>query len=101
VERTDRNRRYFDDRNAFSFESKGFRRRKPIFARIVPDGVPVEVKARVVRVAPGNYGTTRVGVAIVESKKTGCACSSRGLPTIMAKKMKIKKTAFVSPAFFS
>jgi hypothetical protein len=31
-----------------------------------PDGVPVEVKARVVRTAPSNYGTTRVGVAIVE-----------------------------------
>lgn len=34
-----------------------------------PDGVPVEVKARVVRVAPGNYGTTRVGVAITETKE--------------------------------
>lgn len=31
-----------------------------------PDGVPVEVKARVVRVSPSNYGTMRVGVAIVE-----------------------------------
>jgi hypothetical protein len=35
-----------------------------------PDGVPVEVKARVVRVAPGNYGTTRVGVAITETKES-------------------------------
>lgn len=34
-----------------------------------PDGVPVEVKAKVVRVAPGNYGTTRVGVAITETKE--------------------------------
>jgi len=34
-----------------------------------PDGVPVEVKARVVRLAPANYGTTRVGVEIVESKE--------------------------------
>lgn len=33
-----------------------------------PDGVPVEVKAQVVRVAPANYGTSRVGVAIVEQK---------------------------------
>ncbi len=34
-----------------------------------PDGVPVEVKARVVRLSPANYGTTRVGVEIVESKE--------------------------------
>ncbi len=34
-----------------------------------PDGVPVEVKAKVVRVAPGNYGTTRVGVAVTETKE--------------------------------
>ncbi len=34
-----------------------------------PDGVPVEVKARVVRAASGNYGTTRVGVAITETKE--------------------------------
>jgi PilZ domain len=34
-----------------------------------PDGVPVEVKARVVRVAPANYGTTRVGVEILEPKE--------------------------------
>jgi hypothetical protein len=33
-----------------------------------PDGVPVEVKAKVVRISPANYGTSRVGVAIVESK---------------------------------
>ena len=34
-----------------------------------PDGVPVEVKAQVVRVAPSNYGTSRVAVAIIESKE--------------------------------
>ena len=34
-----------------------------------PDGVPVEVKARVVRVAPAAYGTTRVGVEIIEPKE--------------------------------
>ncbi|MGI8885086.1 MAG: PilZ domain-containing protein [Pyrinomonadaceae bacterium] len=34
-----------------------------------PDGVPVEVKAQVVRVAPANYGTSRVAVAIIESKE--------------------------------
>ncbi|MBC7899329.1 MAG: PilZ domain-containing protein [Saprospiraceae bacterium] len=33
-----------------------------------PDGVPVEVKAKVVRLSAANYGTSRVGVAIVESK---------------------------------
>ena len=33
-----------------------------------PDGVPVEVKAQVVRVAAGAYGTTRVGVSVVEAK---------------------------------
>ena len=33
-----------------------------------PDGVPVEVKAQVVRVSPANYGTSRIGVSIVESK---------------------------------
>ena len=32
-----------------------------------PDGVPVEVKARVVRVSPSNYGTARIGVAITET----------------------------------
>lgn len=35
-----------------------------------PNGVPVEVKAQVVRVIPGNYGTSRVGVAIEESKES-------------------------------
>lgn len=34
-----------------------------------PDGIPVEVKARVVRIAPAAYGSTRVGVEIVESKE--------------------------------
>jgi hypothetical protein len=33
-----------------------------------PDGVPVEVKATVVRVTPANYGMSRVGVSIAESK---------------------------------
>ncbi|QYO67456.1 PilZ domain-containing protein [Leptolyngbya sp. 7M] len=33
-----------------------------------PDGVPVEAKARVVRISPASYGTSRVGVSIVESK---------------------------------
>lgn len=33
-----------------------------------PDGVPVEVKAQIVRVAPGVYGTQRIGVAIIEPK---------------------------------
>ncbi|HMJ08530.1 MAG TPA: PilZ domain-containing protein [Pyrinomonadaceae bacterium] len=33
-----------------------------------PDGVPVEVKAKVVRLTAANYGTSRIGVAIVESK---------------------------------
>ncbi|MFN0139140.1 MAG: PilZ domain-containing protein [Pyrinomonadaceae bacterium] len=35
-----------------------------------PNGVPVEVKAQVVRVIPANYGTSRVGVAIEESKES-------------------------------
>ena len=35
-----------------------------------PDGVPVEVKAQAVRVLPANYGTSRVGVAIIESKES-------------------------------
>lgn len=35
-----------------------------------PDGVPVEVKATVVRLAPATYGTSRVGVSIVESKES-------------------------------
>ena len=34
-----------------------------------PNGVPVEVKAQVVRVLPANYGTSRVGVAIEEPKE--------------------------------
>src|SRR6476659_7498164 len=33
-----------------------------------PDGVPVEVKAQVVRVLPARYGALRVGVAITEPK---------------------------------
>ena len=35
-----------------------------------PNGVPVEVKAQVVRVMPASYGTQRVGVAIEEPKET-------------------------------
>ncbi len=35
-----------------------------------PDGVPVEVKAKVIRSTAANYGTTRVGVAIIESKES-------------------------------
>lgn len=31
-----------------------------------PDGIPVEVKARVVRTSPSSHGTTRVGVVITE-----------------------------------
>src|SRR3982751_4050679 len=34
-----------------------------------PNGVPVEVKADVVRVIPASYGTARVGVAIDEPKE--------------------------------
>ena len=34
-----------------------------------PDGVPVEVKAQIVRVSSGAYGTTRVGVSVVEQKE--------------------------------
>ena len=33
-----------------------------------PDGVPVEVKALVIRTAPAVYGTARVGVQILEPK---------------------------------
>lgn len=33
-----------------------------------PDGVPVEVKAVVMRTAPASYGAIRVGVAIIEPK---------------------------------
>src|SRR5438876_6612216 len=35
-----------------------------------PDGVPVEVKAQAVRVTPASYGTSRVGVSIVEPKES-------------------------------
>ncbi len=34
-----------------------------------PDGVPVEVKAQIMRVSPANYGMSRVGVSIVEQKE--------------------------------
>ncbi len=33
-----------------------------------PDGVPVEVKAEVVRISPAVYGTNRIGVIITEPK---------------------------------
>lgn len=33
-----------------------------------PDGVPVEVKARIIRSAPSAHGTSRIGVAISEPK---------------------------------
>lgn len=35
-----------------------------------PDGVPVEVKAKVVRRINANHGTSRVGVAITELKES-------------------------------
>ena len=35
-----------------------------------PNGVPVEVKAQVVRVIPANYGTSRIGVAVEEPKES-------------------------------
>lgn len=35
-----------------------------------PNGIPVEVKAKVVRIIPANYGTSRVGVAIEEPKES-------------------------------
>lgn len=35
-----------------------------------PNGVPVEVKAQVVRILPASYGTSRVGVAIEEPKES-------------------------------
>ncbi|HVF46292.1 MAG TPA: PilZ domain-containing protein [Pyrinomonadaceae bacterium] len=35
-----------------------------------PTGVPVEVKAQVVRVIPANYGTARIGVAIEAPKES-------------------------------
>lgn len=31
-----------------------------------PDGMPVEIKASVVRIAPATHGTNRIGVAVVE-----------------------------------
>jgi hypothetical protein len=34
-----------------------------------PDGVPVEVKAQVIRIAPSSHGTNRVGVTITETKE--------------------------------
>ncbi|CAN5349081.1 hypothetical protein BH10ACI1_BH10ACI1_02550 [soil metagenome] len=34
-----------------------------------PDGVPVEVKAQVVRIAPAVYGSARIGVEIIEPKE--------------------------------
>jgi hypothetical protein len=34
-----------------------------------PDGVPVEVKAQIMRLTPANYGMSRVGVSIVEQKE--------------------------------
>jgi hypothetical protein len=34
-----------------------------------PDGVPVEVKAKVIRISAANFGTSRVGVSIVEQKE--------------------------------
>src|SRR5688500_19274883 len=36
-----------------------------------PAGVPVEVKAKAVRVTPDSYGTSLDGVAIIESKYNG------------------------------
>ena len=35
-----------------------------------PDGVPVEVKAKVVRKSAASYGTSRIGVSIIESKES-------------------------------
>lgn len=35
-----------------------------------PDGVPVEVKAQVMRITPATYGTSRVGVSVVEPKES-------------------------------
>ena len=35
-----------------------------------PNGTPVEVKANVARVIPANFGTSRVGVSIEESKES-------------------------------
>lgn len=35
-----------------------------------PDGSPVEVTAKVIRIAPAIYGTARVGVSITEPQET-------------------------------
>ena len=35
-----------------------------------PDGVPVEVKAQVVRLSPASHGTSRVGATIIEQKES-------------------------------
>ncbi|HMP64310.1 MAG TPA: PilZ domain-containing protein [Pyrinomonadaceae bacterium] len=35
-----------------------------------PDGVPVEVKAKVVRLNAASYGATRVGVSIIEAQES-------------------------------
>lgn len=35
-----------------------------------PDGVPVEVKARVVRTAPSTHGTYRIGVSVLEPRES-------------------------------
>ena len=35
-----------------------------------PDGIPVEVKAEVMRVSPAVYGTNRIGVNITDSKES-------------------------------
>lgn len=34
-----------------------------------PDGVPVEVKAEVMRISPAVYGTNRIGVNITDSRE--------------------------------
>jgi len=35
-----------------------------------PDGVPVEAKAQVMRVSAASYGTSRVGVTIMENRES-------------------------------
>ncbi len=35
-----------------------------------PDGVPVEVKAKVIRISPASFGTSRVGVSILEQQES-------------------------------
>ena len=42
-----------------------------------PDGVPVEVKAKVVRVLPANYGTSRVGVSPSKTQRKLAAAFRR------------------------